>query len=112
MSFFKLTPTAYGYLDIMLLISSYYIIGQAMNTLLIAGIFRAGGNTKFGMIVDTVTMWCVAVPLGFAAAFLFKWPPMVVYFVLCLDEFWKIPVVYKYYKSYKWLNNITRDDIC
>ena len=111
MSLFTLTTTAYGYLDIMMLISSYYIVGQAMNTLLIGGIFRAGGNTKFGMICDTITMWCVSVPLGFLTAFVFKWPPMVVYFVLCLDEFWKIPVVYKYYKSYKWLNNITRDEV-
>jgi len=109
MGLFTLTPTAYGYLDKMMLISSYYIIGQVMNTLLIAGIFRSGGNTKFGMICDTVTMWCVAVPLGFFVAFVLKLPPMAVYFVLCLDEFWKIPVVYKYYKSYKWLNNITRD---
>lgn len=111
MKLFTLSDTAFGYLDLMLLISSYYIIGQAMNTLLIAGIFRAGGNTKFGMICDTITMWGVSVPLGFITAFVLKWPPMVVYFVLCLDEFWKIPAVYKYYKSYKWLNNITRDEI-
>lgn len=107
----KLTETAYGYLDTMMIISGYYIVGQAINTLVIAGVFRAGGNTKFGMICDTITMWCVSVPLGFLTAFVFKWPPMVVYFVLCLDEFWKIPAVYKYYKTYKWLNNITRDNI-
>lgn len=111
MGLFTLTETAYGYLNIMILISGYYIIGQAMNTLLIAGVFRSGGNTKFGMICDTVTMWCVSVPLGFITAFVLKWPPMWVYFVLCLDEFWKIPVVYRYYKSGKWLNNITRDEV-
>lgn len=111
MGLFTLTDRAYEYLDFMMLISGYYIIGQAMNTLLIAGIFRSGGNTKFGMICDTITMWCVSVPLGFITAFVLKWPPLVVYFVLCLDEFWKIPVVYKYYKSYKWLNNITRDEV-
>lgn len=111
MGFFTLSDVAYGYLDKMMIISGYYIIGQTMNTLFIAGIFRSGGNTKFGMICDFITMWCWAVPLGFVVAFVFKWPPMVVYFVLCLDEFWKMPVVYKYYKSYKWLNNITRDDV-
>lgn len=106
--FFDLTVRAQGYLNIMLFISSYYVIGQAMNTLTIAGIFRAGGDSRFGMICDTVTMWLVSVPLGFLAAFVLKLPPMVVYFILCLDEFWKIPVVYKQYKSYKWLRNITR----
>lgn len=111
MSLFTLTDTAYNYLDIMMLISSYYIIGQAMNTLMIAGLFRAGGNTKFGMICDTITMWGVSVPIGFVSAFVLKLPPMWVYFLLCMDEFWKIPVVYKYYKSDKWLNNITREDV-
>lgn len=111
MNLFTLSEKAYGYLDTMMIISSYYIIGQAMNTLMIAGIFRAGGNTKFGMYCDTICMWFWSVPLGFFVAFVLKLPPMVVYFILCLDEFWKIPVVFKYYKSYKWLNNITRDDV-
>lgn len=110
MGFFTtLNETAYRYLNVMMIINGYYIIGQAMNTLLIAGIFRAGGNTKFGLKCDTITMWCVSLPLGFLSAFVFKLPPMVVYFILCLDEFWKVPVVIRYYNSDKWLNNITRE---
>ena len=111
MSLFTLSERAYNYLDIMMIISSYYIVGQAMNTLMIAGIFRAGGNTKFGLYCDFISMWLWAVPLGFFVTYVLKLPPMWIYFVLCLDEFWKMPVVYKYYKSYKWLNNITRDDL-
>jgi len=106
---FDLTPRAESYMMGMLLISSYYIIGQDMNTLLIAGIFRAGGNTRFGLICDTVTMWVVSVPLGVISAFVLHLPPMTVYFILCLDEFWKVPVVIRYYKSKKWLKNITRE---
>lgn len=108
---FTLTERAYGYLDIMMWISGYYVLGQAMNTVLIAGIFRAGGDSKFGLICDTITMWAISVPLGFFSAFVLRLPPMVVYFILCLDEFWKVPVVYKHYKSYKWLKNITRDNV-
>ncbi len=105
----KLTPTALGYLKWMLVINSYYISGTAVNTSLIAGIFRAGGDSKFGFICDTIDMWCYAIPLGCLAAFVFKWPVMVVYFLLCTDEFVKWPWVIKHYKSGKWLNNITRD---
>ena len=106
---FNLSAQAHDYLNIMLFISSYYVLGQAMNTLLRAGIFRAGGDSRFGLFCDIITMWVVSVPLGFFSAFVLKLPPMVVYFILCLDEFWKIPVVYKHYKSFKWLKNITRD---
>ena len=107
--YFSLTPRGEKYLNTMMIISSYYIIGQIMNTLWIGGIFRSGGNTKWGLVCDTVTMWCVSVPLGFLSAFVLKLPPMTVYFILCLDEFWKIPIVYRHYKSYKWLKDITRD---
>jgi Na+-driven multidrug efflux pump len=107
-SCFSLTDRAQDYLGVMLWISGYYVIGQAMNTLIIAGIFRAGGDSRFGMICDIIVMWCISVPLGFLSAFVWKLPPMVVYFILCLDEFWKIPVVYKHYMSYGWLKDITR----
>lgn len=109
--FASLTDTAMHYLKYMLLINSYYIMGAAVNTTLIAGVFRAGGDSRFGMICDTVDMWCYAVPLGFIAAFVFKLPVMVVYFLLCTDEFVKWPWVIKRYKSEKWLKNITRDDL-
>lgn len=108
--YFALNERAQGYLNFMMIISSYYIIGQIINTLWIGGIFRSGGNTKWGLICDTVTMWCVSVPLGFLSAFVLKLPPMTVYFILCLDEFWKLPIVYKHYRSYVWLKDITREE--
>ncbi len=107
----SLSGTAMYYLKWMLLINTYYITGTAVNTMLIAGVFRAGGDTKFGMICDTIDMWCYAVPLGFLAAFVFKLPVLVVYFWLCTDEFVKWPWVFKQYRSGKWIKNITRDDI-
>lgn len=107
----KLTAVALGYLKGMLLINSYYITGAAVNTALIGGVFRAGGDSRFGMICDTIDMWCYAVPLGFLAAFVFKLPVMAVYFLLCTDEFVKWPWVFKRYKSGIWLRNITRDNL-
>lgn len=106
---FSLTERAADYLNFMLWISAYYVVGQAMNTLLIAGVFRAGGDSKFGMFCDIIVMWCISVPLGFLCAFVWNFPPMVVYFILCLDEFWKIPAVYIHYKKFGWLKDITRE---
>lgn len=105
----NLTETANEYLRIMLLINGYYVLGQAMNTTVVLGVFRSGGDSRFGFICDTIDMWVFAVPLGFITAFVLHLPPMVVYFLICLDEFVKMPVVYRHYKSYKWLKNITRE---
>ena len=109
--FASLSPTALGYLKVMLYINTYYIMGAAVNTTLIAGIFRAGGKTRFGLICDTIDMWGYGVISGLLTAFVFKLPVLWVYFFMCLDEFVKWPWVFSYYKSKKWLQNITRDNL-
>lgn len=103
-----LTLAAQRYLKWMLVMAAYYIIGNSLNSTIISGIFPAGGDTKFGMICDLITLWCVIVPLGMISAFVIKAPVLVVAFILTLDEFVKIPAVYKHYMKYEWVRNITR----
>lgn len=102
----NLTPTSKKYLTWMLLMCLYYIFGRSLNSVLISGIFAAGGDTKFGMICDTVTMWAFIVPIGALLAFVVKVPVIAVCFFLYLDEMVKIPVVIKHYKKYLWVKNI------
>ncbi len=105
------TPVALDYLKFMLLINTYYVLGTSVNSCLIAGVFRAGGDSRFGFKCDLIDMWVYAVPLGFLAAFVFKLPVKVVYFLLCTDEFVKWPWVFKRFYSCKWANNITRKHV-
>lgn len=98
-------------LNMMLFINAYYIMGMSVNTMLICGIFRAGGDVKYGLICDTVAMWGYAVPVGLLCAFVLKLPEMWVYFILCLDEFVKMPVNIWHYKKKGWIRNITRDNL-
>ena len=105
----NLTETASDYLRFMLLINTYYISGTAVNTTLIVGVFRSGGDSRFGFKCDLIDMWAYAVPLGLIAAFVLKLPVKWVYFFLCTDEFVKWPWVLKNFYSYKWARNITRD---
>ena len=104
-----LTDTAQGYLRFMLYVCCYYMIGKSVNGTVIAGIFCAGGDTRFGFLCDTVNMWCVIVPLGLLAAFVFKCSVPVVYFLLNLDEFTKIPAEWNHYRKYKWVKNLTAE---
>ena len=111
MGFASLTETGMYYLKYMMLINTYYIMGAAVNTTLIAGAFRAGGDSRFGFVCDLIDMWVYAVPLGFFAAFVLKLPVLWVYFLLCTDEFVKWPWVIRHYRSGRWLKNITRDNL-
>ncbi len=106
----NLTDTSAEYLKNMLIICSYYMIGKSVNSVTISGIFCAGGDSRFGFICDAITMWGIIVPLGLISAFVLKLPVPVVYFIVSLDEFVKLPMVYKNYKKYNWVRNLTRKE--
>ena len=105
----KLTPTALSYLGILMIMTTWRLVGEAVNTCLICGCFRGGGDSKFGMILDTIFMWGVAVPLMAVAAYVLKLPPIWVYFVMNLDELEKMPFIFIHDFKHKWMKNITRD---
>ena len=104
----SLSPQAHEYLRVMLYMCSYYMIGKSVNSTAVAGIFCAGGDTRFGLLCDTVVMWMIVVPVGAVAAFVLNLPVIVVYFLLNLDEMLKLPAVYRHYKKYQWVKDITK----
>ena len=103
----NLSTVSREYLQGMLLICAYYMIGRSVNGVTISGIFCAGGDSRFGLYCDCITMWCIIVPLGLIAAFILKLPVLAVYFVVSQDEFVKIPAVYRNYKKYRWVRDLT-----
>ena len=104
-----MTDTARHYLTGMMIIMAVYMIGRSANTVIINGIFAAGGDTLFDVYSLAVCMWGLALPLAAAGAFLFHWPVLAVYACTCLDEVGKIPWVLYHYKKYKWVKDLTRD---
>lgn len=103
----SLSAQAHSYLKNMMYICTYYMIGKSVNATVIAGVFCAGGDTKFGLKCDAVTMWVIPIPIGMITAFVLKLPIMVVYFIISMDEIIKLPAVYRHYKKYNWVRNLT-----
>lgn len=103
----NLSPIAERYLFGMLILNAIYMIGKSVNVMTIGGIFCAGGDSKFGFICDTIVMWCITVPLGLLAAFVLKLPVLVVYCLVNADEVIKLPAVYRHYKKYLWVRDLT-----
>lgn len=106
--FGKLTETADKYLIQMMIVMSIYMFGRYFNTIVINGVFAAGGDTLFDMYSLAVTMWGIAVPLAALGTFVFHWPIFLVYACTCLDEVGKIPWVIFHFKKYKWVKDLTR----
>lgn len=101
------TDEASRYLQGMLLFCGVNVMAQSINTTVFDGIFCSGGDSRFDMLGNIFAMWCFSVPLGFIAAFWLKLPVLAVYCIVNLDEFVKMPAMFKHYKKYIWLRNIT-----
>lgn len=104
-----LTGQAKQYLQFMFFVMSYFTIAQSVNATMVVGIFRSGGDTKFGLIMDVSTMWGFSILIGAAAAFYFHWGVLPVYMILMSDELIKVPITAKRFLSYKWLRDVTRE---
>ncbi len=109
--FMLLTDTARNYLTGMMVVMAIYMIGRCVNTIIINGIFAAGGDTLFDVYSLAVCMWCLAIPTALLGAFVFHWPVVAVYACTCLDEVGKIPWVMYHFKKYKWVKDLTRENV-
>lgn len=74
------------------------------------GIIRGGGDTAFSARMNLVSMWGIVVPFSAMAAFWWKSPPVVVFFLLKWDQIYKIIPVALRLHSWKWVRSVTRPD--
>lgn len=105
----ELTEQAAQYLRYMILFTGINVAAQSVNHVVLDGIFGAGGDAKFDMNTNIIFMWCICVPLGFLAAFVWNLPVPIVFCIVNMDEMIKLPVVFLHYRKYIWLRNITRE---
>ena len=106
---FVLTETARSYLIMMLLFMALYVFAFSINTVIVCGIFPAGGDAKYDALSVFFASWCFSLPLALLGTFVFDWPVMVVYILMCADEIIKLPWLYPRYRKYLWVNNLTRE---
>jgi len=108
-SFFNLSESTNYYLNKALIVFCIYFTPKMFTYLFICGILRAGGDTKFCMFVDIISIWLIGVPLSFFAVLVLHLPVHLVMAVVFSEEFLKLFFVLKRYVSKKWINNLIVD---
>jgi putative MATE family efflux protein len=93
-------------LSMSLVVAAIYLTPKMSTYLIIVGILRSGGDTKFCMIIDMIFVWLIGVPLAFITVLVFKWPIYLVLAAVFSEEALKLFVVYKRVKTRKWLNSL------
>lgn len=76
-------------------------------SILVMGVFRAGGDTRFGLIVDCITLYLIGLPLTMLAGLYLHWSVPMTYLVMYLSEdIIKCSAYLLHFRSYKWIRPV------
>ncbi|MDR0497433.1 MAG: MATE family efflux transporter [Treponema sp.] len=106
--FQAISAEAYQYAIQFLTVFSITIVGTAYQMSVLTGIVRAGGSTSFVLLNDLFWVWVVVIPSALLSAFVFHFPPVVVFFCLKGDQIWKCSVAVVKLHRWNWIKKLTR----
>ncbi|NMA22283.1 MAG: MATE family efflux transporter [Spirochaetales bacterium] len=80
---------------------------RSVNIVIIVGILRSGGDTRYSMIAELVGVWAVGVPIAFIGSMVLQLNITTLYLLLGLEEVTKMVLGLWRIKSKKWVNDLT-----
>ena len=83
-------------------------IGTSYQMPVLVGIVRGGGDSRFVLINDLISIWGIVLPVSFLAAFVFNWPPVAVVFCLNADQIFKCGAAAIKVNKFNWIKKLTR----
>lgn len=91
------------------IVMALYMPIRNFNYLMFISVLRSGGDTKYCMVVDAMSVWIIGVPLTFVAV---QYLPIGIAALLGVsysEEIVKALVVYQRFVSKKWMNNLVKE---
>ncbi len=92
-----------------LIILSVVCVGMSYQMPTNTGIIRGGGDTKFVMKMDLISIWGIVIPLSFIMAFVVEAPPAVVVCCLNADQVFKCVPAFIKVNYGNWIHKLTRN---
>jgi len=77
--------------------------------MLVVGVMRCGGDTKFAMATEVGTVWLIGVPMAFFATMFLGLPIYLAVLAVKLEEVVKAIVLLRRFYSRKWAKNMVDD---
>lgn len=106
-SLYKISDEAKILADGFLLVLCVTGFGTAYQMPTNTGIVRGGGDAKYVLRLDIISIWCIVLPVSALAAFVFNWHPVAVIFCLNADQVFKcVPAVIKV-NRFNWIRKLT-----
>lgn len=80
--------------------------GTAYQMPVLTGIVRGGGDSKFILYNDLISIWGIVLPLSYLAAFVWHLPPTAVVFLLNSDQIFKCGAAAIKVNRFRWMKKI------
>ena len=104
---YKISDEAKELANGFLTVLSVTAVGTAYQMPTNTGIVRGGGDAKYVLRMDLISIWGIVLPLSFLAAFVFRWHPVAVIACLNADQVFKsIPAIIKC-NRFRWIKKLT-----
>ncbi|MCR5178220.1 MAG: MATE family efflux transporter [Lachnospiraceae bacterium] len=87
---------------------AFILMFQSTNSIMMKGVLRGGGDTRFLMLADVLFLWVASVPLGLLAGLILHLPAFWIYFFMKIDQIIKCIWCFGRLKSRKWIKAVKR----
>ena len=84
---------------------------RSLNLCNIVGVFRGGGDVRYGLLCDIGPLYCICLPAAALCGLVFGLGITAVYVCICLDDFCKVFLCLPRLRSGKWVNSVTRETL-
>ena len=106
---FSIEPEVARLTRYLIYVLAIVLFAKITNMILAGGIIRSGGNTHYTLIIDLIGTWVFGVPLALIAAYVWKLPVYLVYFILSQEEVVRLILGFLVFRKKKWMKNITKE---
>lgn len=106
---FNLTPEGARYAFLILLIHGIFMSMVLYNGMMVVGVLRCGGDTRFAMFAETGTVWLIGVPVAFLSALYFQLPIHFAVLAVKLEEMVKSVILTRRFLSMKWAKTVIKN---
>ncbi len=103
---YDLSPSGEHNVRILMLVMASVFWIRMFNFSVFIGALRAGGDTRFALIMEICSIWLIGVPAAYISAFVLGLPVYLVYLMVALEEVVKAFVSAWRFHSRKWIHDL------
>ncbi len=107
--FYELSPSGIHNVRMLMLMMACTLWIRMFNFSTFIGALRAGGDTRFALVMEICSIWLIGVPAAYFAAFVLHLPVYYVYLFVILEEIAKAFVSAWRFRSRKWIHDLVNE---